>query len=395
MIIANKYKFIGLLTLAVSSAYRPAGAATLYFQSNFENPITIANRSGDSTWAQDLVGEDGTLSGKDNWQTSLEHDTNPSVGIDGSWLGNGYINVINNLTKNRPILVADPTNTANRVLKYEVFDCSETFDDPELSKGRVQLELNNNKLWREFYYAVNVYLPSSTLNRIRYNMPGSWGSNKSWFFLNGMSHKNGTNANPSLLRRSSLYLNIKRDLPGSPFRWTMGARDTQSDGQNGAWRNQWSRTNATVDVPVDTWFKLEFYLKEGGNANEGANAGRVYAAIVVGGTKHVLFNITGPTRDLNPDNAKAGYSGVSPLKLYVNKPIIDAVNSDPVNAPNPVSVYWDNFRLYYGTYPWYMGTATYEGGKSGEVDTIPWVSSGPYLDAPNGSSTSGELDYRN
>lgn len=256
------------------------------------------------------------------------------------------------------------------------------------------MEINNNRQWREFWYEVNVYIPSSTLNRIRDDMSGSWGANRAFFLLNEMTHRNPTNASPSSVRKSSVLLNIRRESQGSPFRWGLTARDTKVPDVDD-WRVQWTRVNSTATVPVNQWFKLEFYLKEGGNASEGAGAGRVFAAMIVNGTKTVLFNITGPTRALNFDNSRSGYSGVSPLKLYVNKPIIEAVNSDPVTSPNPVSVYWDNFRIYYGAYPYYMSTnATYDSDRPASVGFIPWVSSGPYLTAPSGDTTTGEFDYR-
>lgn len=393
MMMCNKSRVIGMAALAFGLAAGSLDAGTLYFQSNFEDPVKIGYRQpGNSSWAWDLTGEDGTLSSQDNWQKSLERLSNSNLGINGSSIGSAYINVINSLTKNKPSLVASPTYAQNRVMKYEVFDISESRTDERESKGRVQMEMNDNIKWKEFYYEVNMYIPSSTINPIVNVMTDTWGNNRAFFLVNEMSNDNYTTTDSSTKRKSTVFLRLKRENQGDPMRWGLTARDTATANVED-WRIMWVRDNPNADVPVNKWFKLEFYLKEGGNAGT-TGAGRVYVAMTVDNVKTVLFNITGPTRAVNPNNSMAGYSGVSPMKLYVNSRIIKAVNSDPDNNPNPVSLYWDKFRLYYGAPSDLTGTPTYADGKSGTIGSVPWVSSGYYLETANGRKVTGEEDYR-
>lgn len=136
MIAAKAFGLLNVAVVALLTAVPSSHAGELYFRSNFESPISIINRlPADRPWARDLIGQDGTLANKDHWQTDLEHDSNSAVGIDGSWLGNSFINVINDTTQNRPRLVPDPTNSANQVLKFEVFDTSETFAEPPVTRA--------------------------------------------------------------------------------------------------------------------------------------------------------------------------------------------------------------------------------------------------------------------
>lgn len=347
-----------------------AQAGTLYFQSNFESGVSIGTRinpTGGGDWAQDVFGQDNTLSSKDNWQTDLEHDQNPNVGVNGSYLSYVYINRIASASANAA-LVTDPVNSSNRVMRWQVFQPSEFNSDPELSKGRVQMEFSGPKNWREFHQEVLVRLPSATFNRVR-SMPGTWGENKSWFFIGEFNHKNEITTDAGFTRPSRVYLQLRRENSGDPLRFQLAFQDQYP---GGGYRGQWSRTSP-LDVPLDEWFKLEFYIKEGGNANTGSAAGRVFVAMIRKNqqgqdVKTVLFNITGPTRAVVPNHASKGFSGYSGLKLYTNKPVIDWVNA---SGTNPVTMYWDNYKLWYGAYPWYMGSAAYEGGLSGTIN-VTW-----------------------
>lgn len=200
-------------------------------------------------------------------------------------------------------------------------------------------------------------------------MPGKWGDNKSWFFLGEFNHKNATTTNPSSTRESRVFISLRRENQGDPLRFQLGAQDTDS---SGGYRGQWSRIS-TADLPLNEWFKLEFYLKEGGNSNAGSAAGRVFVAMIRKNSmgqnvKTVLFNITGPTKAHIPNNANRGYTSFSGLKMCTNKPIIDYVTQ----SGTPVTVFWDNYRLYYGTYPWYMGPGSYVGNLPAAVPPLTW-----------------------
>lgn len=100
---------------------------------------------------------------------------------------------------------------------------------------------------------------------------------------------------------------------------------------------------------MDQWITVEIYLKWGGNANRGNGAGRAYVAITPAGTniRTVLFNVAGPTRNPLQTDSNVGFNGFGAMKMYTNKPIIDHVRSV---SQQPLTMYWDNFNLYYGYY---------------------------------------------
>lgn len=139
---------IGLASLCAGIFTAPVLADTLYFKNNFGLGNGIGTRVNSGTWAQDLFGQDNALSGKDHWQTDMERNSGASS-INGSSIGAFYINRMN-ASAGAASLVSDPVDPSNHVLKFAVNAVSETFSDPELSRGRVQAEFNGNVNWKEF-----------------------------------------------------------------------------------------------------------------------------------------------------------------------------------------------------------------------------------------------------
>lgn len=365
---SSLYRWGGLCALAfcVSAS---AQTSTLYFQTNFETPVAFANSRTTTqyyprTWSKDITGQDYTASAPDDWVADYEGGS-----VNGSSIGSAYLNFWDEAVC-RPLLASDPLRANNRVLLYELSDGKEVDPDPNIKKGRVQLEHNSNVNWREFHYKVEMLLPKASFDRVRALAP-TWGDRGAWLNLAEINAKNPTTDNTT--RPSRVQLNISPRVEGgvNVLRWTLTSQDTNA---SGGYRKPvlWSFVS---DAPVITgeWFSLEFYIKQGGNSNS-SNPGRVYIAQVLNGTKQVLFNITGPTMSLVPNNKLAGFEGFSNLKTYVRDNVIQYVNA---SGSNPLRVYWDNYRMYVGTYPWYMGPGKYlsspPNASNGVVPPIAWV----------------------
>lgn len=383
-----------LLALGLGSLASSAFAITpqTWFQTGFQGggspPLSIGQRIDyidqndnpvSSLWAEDLYGAD-TLS-LSNWQSSMEHygpqvelSSGEKVDVEApgarkltvtsgsstyeSWIGRVYLNGARRSGQpryNYAAIVSNPKsaagsgNTSSSVMRFRVakaieefyLDDERTVLDTKKSKGRVQLELQKNKNWKEFHYELDVYLPSAVFNKIKNNLVGTWGENGAWFNLGEFNHQNLTTGSSPTAYPSRIGLNLRIDATNN-WRFTVNFEDRPT-------RNQpWNQTS-TAPLPLDEWFKLYVYVKEGNYANQ-SNPGRFRVAIkrASESSPKVLFNLTGPTyngTNLASTNRNEGYTAFSAIKVYTNYRVIEAATQ----GGGALDVYFDNYKLIYGT----------------------------------------------
>lgn len=356
---------------------------TLYFQSNFDTGVNILSprvfpESGNKldssgrvigVWAVDLTGKD-YLAAPSDWQSGLERRKG-RASVNGASIGHAFINV-DDESKSTAALSADPANptSGNRVLRYQLTQYTQFYGRPESNRARAQLEMVENQNWKEFHFSTKVYLPSATMDRVK-ALAATWGTIEGWFNLFEINHPGTTTTAAS--RESRVQLDIWPFRSGGQdvLRWVLRSQDQNSSGN---WRAPMWSYRSTAAVPTNRWITLDFYIKEGGNENS-SNPGRAYVAMTDGGTRTVLFNIKGPTMSLIPNNKLAGYTAFSALKLYTNQRVIDAVNP-PATRNNPVRLYYDDYRLYYGSYSGASGNGTYTSDSTNSTGIAPvrtWV----------------------
>lgn len=360
------------------TGFQGGGSPTL----RIDQRIDYINKNNEpviSSWAEDLYGAD-TIS-LSNWQSSMEHfgplveqsdGTKVDVEVAGArklsvtsgsstydaWIGRAYLNGARRSGQPRynyasivdnPNSAAGSGNTSSRVMRFRVakaveefyLDAERTVLDTKKSKGRVQLELQKNKNWKEFHYELDVYFPSAVFNKIKNNLVGTWGNNGAWFNLGEFNHQNRTTSSSPAEYPSRIGLNLRID-DDKNWRFTCNFEARPTQGQ------QWNQTS-TAPVPLDQWFKLYVYIKEGNYANQ-ANPGRFRVAIkrATDASPRVLFNITGPTyngTNIASTNRNEGYTGFSAIKVYTNYRVIQAATT----GGGALDVYFDNYKLIYGT----------------------------------------------
>lgn len=320
-----------LATLGLASTF--VQADTLYFKSGFGGSVSIGYRQyAEKPWAFDLWGHDYSVGTTNHtWDGRLDGDyTSP----EGAKIGDHRINV-EDWNKNTASI---ETWGSNKVLKFYLPYVTDTVSSiSNRHKGRVQTELASNTNWREFHYTVRCYLPTSSIDKLR-TLPGSWGGQDCWFTLAEFFSQSANKSD-----QSRLGFGIKRDDTTKTLFFKADAQE--GDPWSGVWGTE---GNTKVPVPLNTWFTVEVYIKWGG-ASSSSSPGRVYISVQPdGGSRQVVCNVKGPTRHRNilSTNINRGYTLFFPMKLYTNKPIIDYAR----NSGTPLSVYWDDFTLYYGAY---------------------------------------------
>lgn len=320
-----------LASLGLASTF--VQADTLYFKSSFGGSVTSGYKQfSEEPWAFDLWGYDYSAGGVNHtWEGRLNGEyTSP----EGAKIGDHRINV-EDWNKNK---VSIEDWGGNKVLKFYLpYVTDESGTEPNKHRGRVQTELARNINWREFHYTVKCYLPTSSIDKLR-TLPGSWGGQYCWFTLAEFFSQSSDRTD-----QSRLGLVIKRDDSDK----TLFFKVVADEGPG--WSHVWdTESNTRIGVPLNKWFTIDVYIKWGGAANS-SNPGRVYISIQPdGGERQVICNVKGPThhRNLLSANTNRGYTMFFPMKLYTNRAIIDYAR----NSGWPLSVYWDQFNLWYGAY---------------------------------------------
>ncbi len=286
----------------------------LIFQSGFEPQSTIVAKGSDA----DIIGKDNSYSGHNDWVSDLDNHSD---------IGNFNLQYQGGDDSQRfARIIAEPGNPANHVLHFWLNDAN-----VEGKKGRIQANLYGNKGMKEFYQSERVFL-TSDFNTVR-----SYPDKISWLTI--AEFWNNITWSQSVPYGFRITLGIGKPVKEEgDLYFIIDGQDCQlfADGSQ-KYTTLWSDTNNKVKVPIEKWFTLEYYYKEGNAEN-----GKFWMAIHPdGGEKQLVFDltrITHNTKDPNPD----GVTDFNPIKLYTSKALIDYMRS----KGKTLQIYWDDFKLW-------------------------------------------------
>lgn len=286
----------------------------LIFQSGFEPDSKIIAKGNDA----DIIGTDNSFQTRNNW--IIDFDENPEIGNFSLQYQGG------DSTMRFAKIISDPGNPQNHVLHFWL-----SKPNVEGSKGRIQANLYGNKGMKEFYQSVRIFLPSDFYHVRTYPDKIHW--------LTIAEFWNNITWSQSVPYGFRITLGIGKPIVDeSDLYFILDAQNCElfADGSQ-KYTTLWAETNQKFVVPINKWFTLEYYYKEGD-----ANNGKFYMAVKPDGEeKIVVFNLTKIThnsKDPNPD----GVTDFNPIKLYTSKSLIDYMSKNEKN----LQLYWDDFKLW-------------------------------------------------
>ena len=286
----------------------------LIFQSGFGPDSKIIARGSDA----DISGIDLSFTDHNDWINDL--DNHPDIGSFNLQYQGG------DDSQRFAKIISEPGNPANHVLHLWLNEAN-----VEGIKGRVQANLYGNKGMKEFYQSERVFLTSDFNavrmypNKIDWLTIAEFWNNITWSQSVPYGFRITLGIGKPVKQESDLYFIIDGED------CQLLADDSQK------YTTLWSDTKNKVKVPIEKWFTLEYYYKEGNAEN-----GKFWMAIQPdGGQKEVIFDltrITHNTKDPNPD----GVTDFNPIKLYTSKTLIDYMRSQG----KTLQIYWDDFELW-------------------------------------------------
>lgn len=229
-------------------------------------------------------------------------------------------------------IVPDPTNPANKVMEFRIYEPNVGPDRGVKNKSRIQTTVVSTDL-HELHQSVRVYLHPNMAELKNFSGVFSWLTLMEW------------------------WNNIGWNDTEYPFRISFGI-GKPSDGQGELYfhvdsenleysalaANQrvnfirkWEEMNTDIEVPFGKWFTLEYYIKEGGPFG-----GRFYMTYKPdGGEEVVLFDIHGDTHgEGNPE--PKGFRTWHPIKLYTDTKTVNHLR----RYKKFMSVYWDDLKIW-------------------------------------------------
>lgn len=285
----------------------------LIFQSGFEPNSKVIPRGSEA----DITGTDVTLPDHNDWSA---FDSHPDIGNFSLQYQGG------DSTQRFAKIVPEPGNPSNQVLWFWL-------DTPNVegSKGRIQANLYGNKGMKEFYQSERIFLPAD------FNTVRTFPDKINWLTI--AEFWNNITWSQTVPYRFRITLGIGKPVSTeSDLYFILDGQDCKlfEDGSQ-KYTTLWAETNRQVKVPIEKWFTLEYYYKEGNAEN-----GRFYMTIQPEGeAKQVIFDltrITHSTEDPNPD----GVTDFNPMKLYTSKQLINYMKSQG----KTLQIYWDDFKLW-------------------------------------------------
>lgn len=283
------------------------------FQSGFEPGSVVVAKGSDA----DIEGVDKSLSDHNSW---IDFDNHPDIGNFNLQYQGG------DNSQRYAKIIAEPGNPSNHVLHFWLNE-----PNVEGKKGRIQGNLYGNKGMKEFYQSERIFLTSDFQTVRKYPNTITW--------LTIAEFWNNITWSQTVENRFRITLGIGKPVKEeSDLYFILDGQDCDlfEDGSQ-KYTTLWSDTNNKVKVPIEKWFTLEYYYKEGNAEN-----GRFYMTVQPdGGQKEVVFDlkrITHNTKDPNPD----GVTDFNPIKLYTSKSLIDYMRSQG----KTLQIYWDDFKLW-------------------------------------------------
>lgn len=286
-------------------------AAELVFQSGFEPDCRIVSAPNSDN---DIIGIDHTLSEKNDFVKDLDEALNGGK-FQIQYTGGDE-------SKRFARIIPEPNNPSNHVLHFWLGD-SWLASENEV-KARIQANIYSiPKPYKEFYQRVRLFLHKDFKALRQYPQPINWLTiaefwNNEWW--------------------------VESELYG--FRITLGiGKPTAAesdlnfilDAQDAGQIKVWEAKNTAVKVPIDQWFTLEYYFREGNK-----DTGRFTVTITPdGGKKQTVFDVTNYTHNSH-DLAPNGLSGYNPMKLYTSREVVEFMK----NQGKALQIYWDDFELW-------------------------------------------------
>ena len=311
--IAKNTLVLFLLVFFTNSGYAQSDSGEkegkLIFNSGFEGSVRVVPRGKEA----DIIGQEPNLR-KSDWEKDL--DENPDIGVFTLQFQGG------DSTMRNAKIVPDPTNAENQVLMFSL-------KAPNVSgyKGRVQANLYGNPDLREVYESVKVFLSPDF--RILCSCPGKI----DWLTIEEFWNDITWSPKDSLGFRITLGIGKPKGFTKNLYFTIKAENYSKKDGYS----TLWAASNREVSVPINSWFTLKTYFKEGDY-----NTGRFYVAIQSPHENekivYDIHNYTHNSFDLSPD----GLMHFNPLKLYTSKQIIEYMKK----SGKELKIYWDDFELW-------------------------------------------------
>lgn len=303
-----------ILVSACAQENTPAPVSgELIFQSGFEPDSKVVARGADA----DITGTDHSLPDHSDWTA---FDNHPDIGNFSLQFQGG------DSTQRFAKIIPEPGNLSNHVLWFWLNE-----PNVEGSKGRIQANLYGNKGMKEFYQSERIFLPSD------FNAVRTFPNKIDWLTI--AEFWNNITWSQTVPYRFRITLGIGKPVAAeSDLYFIIDGQDCDlfPDGSQ-KYTTLWNETNRQVKVPIEKWFTLEYYYKEGNAEN-----GKFYMTIQPDGeAKQVIFDltrITHNTQDPNPD----GVTDFNPLKLYTSKQLINYMHEQG----KTLQIYWDDFKLW-------------------------------------------------
>ncbi len=286
----------------------------LLFQTGFNETTIVNGEYNDAIFS----GADPDLEDANDWDEFQNHST----------IGTAKISYEDGSDSQRlASVIDDPDSPGNAILKFNIKEPH--IKEGSHKKGRVQLNVNNNKCIREIYQTVRVKFHSDMSILKEWEEPIHWLSifefwnNADWtkekFPFRVTVNLNKSERGPV----DNIFFNVKGDY--------------KKNCKVCKWHDDWDQTNTEFPILFGEWMEIELYLKEGDKDN-----GRFYMAVTPeGGAKQVLFDITNRTQH-EKEKCPDGYTQMQPLKLYTSDKLINYMS----DQNKELSVYWDDWKFY-------------------------------------------------
>jgi hypothetical protein len=224
-------------------------------------------------------------------------------------------------------IVDDPEQTGNSVLKFHILEPH--IKEGSKKKGRVQLNLSDNKCIKEIYQTVRLRFHPD----MAYLM--EWNERVSWLSIFEFWNNADWTKEKYPFR---VTVNLFKDAEGPVNEMHFHVKgDYKKNCKVCKWHVDWEEENTTFALPFGQWMEIELYLKEGDENN-----GRFYMAVTPeGGNKEVIFDITNNTHH-DKESCSDGFTHLQPMKLYTSDKLINYMK----DSNKELSVYWDDWKFH-------------------------------------------------
>ncbi len=225
-------------------------------------------------------------------------------------------------------VIPEPGNTDNHVLQFWLQSPNVRSPQGVPAKGRVQMDLYNNRNLRQVHYSVRMFLTKSFAllkdypSDIDWMTVSEWWDNPAW----------GGGKYPF-----RISVNItKPDASAKSLYFAVRAQTMDKVVKHKGMEDVWFSVNKDFEIPTEKWMTLDYYWVEG---DDKTGQFKMTVTPEDGATK-TLFAETNFTHH-PADPAPIGLTHLNLLKLYTSRQVIDYVKS----RGDALSVYWDDLQI--------------------------------------------------